>query len=279
MFLFDAGLQLSAETKDKVKTDLIKLTERFAKMTRKHYNDDKIFVYLRCLENFTSHEASDEKFNKRGEFDYYSFLKHQEQKIRAHRIGGIDNIKKIFTMDNPYPKRTPNGEMEHPMMLITEGTNLRKALTMNIVDNKRTTSNSITEILEVLGIEAARQSFLNEFKDVLKPYGIYINSRHLITLADWMTRRGKLTPINRNGINRISDVSVLRKASFEETVEILYDAAIFSEEDPLKGVSEKIIVGENVELGTGNFQILIDKTKVKDFKISNAMDNKEDVEN
>lgn len=102
---------------------------------------------------------------------------------------------------------------------------------------------------------------------MLKPYGIYINYRHLATLADWMTRRGKLTPINRNGINRITDVSVLRKASFEETVEILYDAAIFSEVDELKGVSEKIIVGQNVEIGTGNFQILIDTKRVQDFRI------------
>ncbi|MBS1889876.1 MAG: hypothetical protein JST59_01160 [Actinobacteria bacterium] len=146
------------------------------------------------------------------------------------------------------------------------------------VDSTRTTSNSITEVLEVLGIEAARQSFLNEFREVLKPYGIYINYRHLATLADWMTRRGKLTPINRNGINRISDVSVLRKASFEETVEVLYDAAIFSEVDFLRGVSEKIIVGESVEIGTGNFDILVDKNKVKDFKIANALDKKEDIE-
>jgi DNA-directed RNA polymerase II subunit RPB1 len=153
-----------------------------------------------------------------------------------------------------------------------------KVLSLPKVDSTRTTSNSITEVLDVLGIEAARQSFLNEFREVLKPYGIYINYRHLATLADWMTRRGRLTPVNRNGINRIADVSVLRKASFEETVEVLYDAAIFSEVDPLKGVSEKIIVGESVQIGTGNFEILIDKNKVKDFKIANALDNKEDIE-
>lgn len=48
-----------------------------------------------------------------------------------------------------------------------------------------------------------------------------------------MTHRGRLTAINRNGINRIPEISVLRKSSFEETVEILYDAAIFSEIDPM----------------------------------------------
>lgn len=58
-----------------------------------------------------------------------------------------------------------------------------------------------------------------------------------------MTHRGRLTAVNRNGINRIPELSVLRKSSFEETVEILYDAAVFSEMDPMKGLSENIIFG------------------------------------
>lgn len=244
-------------------------------------------MYLRCLENFPR-DPAEERYGKGQDFNYYKFLKDKEAKIRGFRIEGIDNIKKVYTAEYKAFKRKPNGEIEKNekgenvfeelKMLVSEGTNLMKVLSMPKVDSSRTTSNSITEVLEVLGIEAARQSFLNEFREVLKPYGIYINYRHLATLADWMTRRGRLTPINRNGINRISDVSVLRKASFEETVEVLYDAAIFSEVDYLRGVSEKIIVGEAVQIGTGNFDILIDKNKVKDFKIANAMDKKEDIE-
>lgn len=99
------------------------------------------------------------------------------------------------------------------------------------IDSKRTYSNDINEIYEVLGIEAARQAFINEFKEILKPYSIYINHRHLMVLADWMSVRGNLTPINRNGINRVRDVSVLRKASFEETADVMFGAAVFSEID------------------------------------------------
>jgi DNA-directed RNA polymerase II subunit RPB1 len=49
-----------------------------------------------------------------------------------------------------------------------------------------------------------------------------------------MTTRGYIIPINRNGINRIPNISALRKASFEETVEILYSASMFSELDEVK---------------------------------------------
>lgn len=58
--------------------------------------------------------------------------------------------------------------------------------------------------------------------------------------------RGHLTAISRSGINRVRDVSILRKASFEETADMLFAAAAFSEMDELKGATEKIIFGESV---------------------------------
>lgn len=78
---------------------------------------------------------------------------------------------------------------------------------------------------------------------VFKKYDIYINHRHMSVLIDWMTHRGLITPCNRNGINRIPNVSALRKSSFEETVEILYDSSIFSELDRMRGVTENIMFG------------------------------------
>ena len=99
------------------------------------------------------------------------------------------------------------------------------------------------EILSVFGVEAARQSLVNEFRFVLGSYGIYVNYRHLATLVDLMTQRGKLMSITRSGINRVASSGPLRKCSFEETVEILLEGAMFSERDRLSGVTENIIVG------------------------------------
>jgi DNA-directed RNA polymerase II subunit RPB1 len=48
-----------------------------------------------------------------------------------------------------------------------------------------------------------------------------------------MTLRGRITPINRIGINKIPNLSCLRKASFEETVDVLNNAAIFFQKDKL----------------------------------------------
>jgi DNA-directed RNA polymerase II subunit RPB1 len=117
--------------------------------------------------------------------------------------------------------------------LETEGSNLLEVFKLDHIDTRRTITDNVWEISQILGIEAARQALVNETRKIFTHYGIYINYRHLYLLYDWMTHRGRLMAINRNGINRIPDLSVLRKSSFEETVEILYDAAVFSEVDPM----------------------------------------------
>jgi len=78
---------------------------------------------------------------------------------------------------------------------------------------------------------------------VFSSYGIYVNYRHISTLVDVMTQRGKLTSITRHGINRLESSGPLRKCSFEETVEILLEGAMFAEKDLLSGISENIIMG------------------------------------
>ena len=124
-------------------------------------------------------------------------------------------------------------------------------------DFRRTISNDILEILRVLGIEAVRMSLINELRFVLGSYGIYVNYRHLATLCDVMTQRGILTSITRHGINRV-DTGPLRKCSFEETVEILLEASVFSEVDHLKGITENIIMGQLAPYGTGSFDLIVD---------------------
>ena len=113
---------------------------------------------------------------------------------------------------------------KHNWIIETDGVALKKCLAVDKVNMPLTQSNDIIEILTVLGVEAARLSLIGELRFVLGSYGIYVNYRHLATLCDVMTTRGILTAITRHGINRV-DSGALRKCSFEETVEILLEAA------------------------------------------------------
>ena len=54
---------------------------------------------------------------------------------------------------------------------------------------KRTTSNNTWEVGATLGIEAARQTIMNEIKVTMESHGMYIDRRHITLLADLMTCR------------------------------------------------------------------------------------------
>ena len=144
--------------------------------------------------------------------------------------------------------------------LVTDGTSLREVLSLPDVDSRRTLTNDIVEIFEVLGIEAARSALENELKSVLSFDGSYVNYRHIALLCDVMTAKGNLMAITRHGINR-QDIGPIMKSTFEETVGALVEAAAHAESDPLKGVSESVMLGQLAKIGTGAFELHIDVDK------------------
>jgi DNA-directed RNA polymerase III subunit RPC1 len=121
------------------------------------------------------------------------------------------------------------------------------------VDGRRTKTNSILETRDVLGIEAARACIIEEMAKVLREMDI--DPRHLQLLADVMTQRGEVLGITRFGMGRMRD-SVLQLASFEKTPDHLFEAAAGSKSDRIEGVSECVIMGQSIGLGTGGFGLV-----------------------
>lgn len=68
------------------------------------------------------------------------------------------------------------------------------------------------------------------------------------------TLQGEVLGITRFGIAKMKD-SVLMLASFEKTTDHLFDAALHGREDDITGVSESIIMGIPMPVGTGLFKI------------------------
>lgn len=136
--------------------------------------------------------------------------------------------------------------------LLVEGTGLRQVLGTSGVKAKACWSNHVLEMEEVLGIEAARGTIISEIKYTLNEYGIAVNPRHISLLADVMTAKGLVLGITRFGVSKMKD-STLMLASFEKTTDHLFDAAAKGREDFISGVSENIIMGGPLPLGTGLF--------------------------
>mmetsp|Transcript_29477 Transcript_29477/g.44740 ORF Transcript_29477/g.44740 Transcript_29477/m.44740 type:complete len:115 (-) Transcript_29477:24-368(-) len=78
-----------------------------------------------------------------------------------------------------------------------------------------------------------------------------------------MTFKGRVLGINRHGVAKMKD-STLMLASFEQTTDHLYNAAAQCKKDDITGVSESIITGSLAPVGTGSFQLIHDdKTDLK----------------
>ena len=95
----------------------------------------------------------------------------------------------------------------------------------------------------------------NEIEYIMKMYGIDIDRRHMILLSDVMTFKGEVLGITRFGVSKMKE-SVMMLASFEKTTDHLFDAAVHGRTDTVAGVSECIIMGQSVPLGSGLFKLL-----------------------
>jgi DNA-directed RNA polymerase subunit A" len=166
-------------------------------------------------------------------------LKKIKNKTEEARIKGLKGIDQVVVNQD-------DGEWQ----LQTAGTSLRKTLKIEEVDPDRTISNDLFEVKKVLGIEALRQRIVDEINSTLEAQGIGVDDRHIMLLADMMTKEGDLNGTTRYGIMGNKE-SLLARSVFEETKKHLRQGSLKGEKDELEGVVENILVGQPVPVGTG----------------------------
>lgn len=166
------------------------------------------------------------------------------EKIKRLSLKGVEGLKRVVI-------RKEGDEY----VLYTEGSSIKKVMQFEGVDPTRIKTNNINEIGEVLGIEAARNAIINEATDTLREQGLSVDVRHIMLVADIMTVDGELKQIGRHGVSG-EKASVLARAAFEVTVNHILDAAIRGDVDDLKGVTENVIVGQPIQLGTGDVTLV-----------------------
>ena len=169
------------------------------------------------------------------------------EKIKKISLKGVEGIKRVVI-------RKEGDEY----ILYTEGSSLKKVMQFDGVDPTRIKTNNINEIGEVLGIEAARNAIINEATDTLREQGLSVDVRHIMLVADIMTVDGEVKQIGRHGVSG-EKASVLARAAFEVTVNHILDSAVRGDVDDLRGVTENVIVGQPIQLGTGDVTLVASK--------------------
>jgi DNA-directed RNA polymerase III subunit RPC1 len=181
-----------------------------------------------------------------GKTESFFYLKNLLKKMQNISVYGVPSIS-----------RSVINETDDGIKIYAEGTGIKEVFGIPEVDFTKTKTNHIREILDVLGVEAARSCIIDQIKYTIGIYGIKVDCRHIGLMSDVMTFNGKLIGLNRYGIVKMKN-SPLMLASFEKTGEILFDSAFFGASDALRGVTEKILFGTPVALGTGKFEVKLD---------------------
>lgn len=121
-------------------------------------------------------------------------------------------------------------------------------------DHQHVYSNDIGAILDTYGVEAARAAIVKEIAAVFGVYGISIDPRHLLLIADYMTFDGGYRALNRTGMAQ-TPASPLLQMTFETTLSFLRTAALTGDTDSLTAPSARLVLGLPVNLGTGSLQV------------------------
>ncbi len=174
----------------------------------------------------------------------YRGLLQLAKNIHTIILKGIEGIKRVVI-------RKDGDEYT----LYTEGSALKDVLQIEGIAATRTYTNNIVETNDVFGIEAARNSIIKEAIDTLNEQGLTVDIRHIMLVADIMTCDGEVKQIGRHGISG-EKASVFARAAFEVTVNHLLDAGMRGNVDELNGVTENIIVGQPIKLGTGDVHLI-----------------------
>ena len=240
----------------KVETDITNMrliiVPDVRKMENKGITEDDIVERLKKVkavkglvekDGFEIVVTSDEPSYKKLQVMFYA--------IKNAKIKGIDGITRAIL-----------SKTEGSWKIVTEGSNLKEVLKVEGVDADNVMTNSILEVADVLGIEAARNSIIHEAMGTLGEAGLDVDIRHIMLVADLMTNDGYVKAIGRHGVSGKKS-SVLARAAFEITAAHLLHAAMVGETDPLEGVTENIIVGQPVTLGTGAVNIIYTPKKKK----------------
>jgi DNA-directed RNA polymerase II subunit RPB1 len=212
------------------------------------FNSEKLVMRIRL-------EKKDDDISD----DYLNYKKFQTQLLSSVAVRGVPGIKAASFSKSETRVEIIDGKPQKvsEYTIDTDGSNFIEVMNHPAVDATRLYSTNVHDVIDTMGIEAARAVLLTEIDSLFADAGV--NYRHLGILIDTMTRSGRLMSVDRYGINK-NNIGPLAKASFEETEKILLRAALFGEMDPVTGVSAKVMTGQPIRGGTTFSQLLLDET-------------------
>jgi DNA-directed RNA polymerase II subunit RPB1 len=229
------------------------------------YNNEKLVFRIRMNSSVFKSKKS-KSVSEKGSTDpldqsddIYLLKNFQDSLLNNIVLRGINGIENVLPrkLQNMVIKEDGKYVKKDVWILDTTGSNLMDTLALDFIDNKRTFSNDIKEVFDVLGIEAARQVLYNELVEVMEFSDVYINYHHVSLLCDRMTCTKDMVSIFRSGILN-DDIGPIAKGTFEVHTEVFLNAARHADFDHMRGVSANVMMGQVGYYGTNAFNLVLD---------------------
>jgi DNA-directed RNA polymerase II subunit RPB1 len=226
------------------------------------YNDEELVFRIRTnADMFKKKKGALQSLDQSDEI--YLLRNFQDGLLNNIVLRGVQGIENVLPrkLQNMVAKEDGKYVKKDTWVLDTTGTNMLDVLGTEFIDFRRTYSNDIGEMFDVLGIEAARQIIFNEFSEVMEFSDVNINYHHLSLLCDRMTVTKDMVAIFRSGLHN-DNIGPIAKATFEVHTEILLQAARHADFDEMRGVSANVMCGQFGYYGTGAFNVILDMTEM-----------------
>jgi DNA-directed RNA polymerase subunit A" len=194
---------------------------------------------------------------KPNEFNYDN-IRYIIDELYKIKINGVSYVESAEVLVDSKTKKCT---------IVASGGKLEDIMMMPFVDQCNTTSNNICDVLDYLGIEATRYTLSHEINKLLEGNGVHIAKRHIDLVADKITSCGVLIAFDRHGIRKsgnsgspggAGNSGILSCCSFEESVDTLAKAAVFSISDYLDGITASLMLGQIAKMGTHLNEVVVE---------------------
>ena len=245
-----------------------KLKELFPHLFIVHTAENADIVFMRLY-------IGNLNFKKSTEIKLETIETFATDSLLSSILRGIDNIYSTNTNNKiarTLIKDDDSIEKNNEYVIHTDGTNLETIFQNPYIDPYLSQSDSIVEIYELLGIEAARNKIIIELMNMMPA----ADNKHYMMYADSMCYTGQISSIDKSGIEHREPTNILLNLAFSHPIQGLENAAINSLESTCSaGLSAPLMVGQMPKFGSSYNSVCINEEFISKnlFDINSQLDD------
>jgi DNA-directed RNA polymerase II subunit RPB1 len=203
---------------------------------------------------------------KRGQMIKQDHVVDIKNKIINTIVRGVTGIEVTYVTKKAKSYIDENGNLKSKRINIitTKGTNFAAIVDNPYLDSYRCQSDSIKEIEEMFGIEAARYKLRSELEKVGSEMGTVMAAAHYSVFCDELCITGKTRGISKSGLEMREPKNALLRISYSHMNQVIKSAANNGRKSEIYGISATLMLGRAPYVGSTYNKISIDHDFISD---------------